>query len=336
MNVLWVKDKKIGHEKQVKTLLDELSKTNNINLIEEDSWVYPDIIDDLMHLITLNFFRGIYERLLISNFVVQRDDLKEYKDIDIIIGAGRRTHSRILYLKKSLLYLYSKRNIMAISILSPGRFNKKKFDLICAPLHDKHKYKKNDNNVVFFEGSLVKVFDTKPDENIGFIGIGGKNSHFYFNDNDIYEQIKYVISIYPNKSWYIFNSRRTSIKFNNLMRKITLKNVFFIDIWVDSDVSYEEIIQKASIKFITQDSVNMVYESLSSMGETVLFNMNYSKKTKVVKQMHRLLENKSVGYVDKTNLLDNLKTMKIVRQKNKNLFSEVEKIAFDVDKVFKK
>ena len=27
MNVLWVKDGKIGHEKQVKVLLDELSKT---------------------------------------------------------------------------------------------------------------------------------------------------------------------------------------------------------------------------------------------------------------------------------------------------------------------
>ena len=36
MNILWIKDGKIGHEKQVKTLLDELSKTNNISIINED------------------------------------------------------------------------------------------------------------------------------------------------------------------------------------------------------------------------------------------------------------------------------------------------------------
>ena len=36
MNVLWVKDKKIGHEKQVKALLDELSKSNEINIFEDE------------------------------------------------------------------------------------------------------------------------------------------------------------------------------------------------------------------------------------------------------------------------------------------------------------
>ena len=35
MNILWIKDGKKGHEKQVKALLDELSKTININIYEE-------------------------------------------------------------------------------------------------------------------------------------------------------------------------------------------------------------------------------------------------------------------------------------------------------------
>ena len=36
MNILWIKDGKQGHEKQVKVLIDELSKSVDINLIEEN------------------------------------------------------------------------------------------------------------------------------------------------------------------------------------------------------------------------------------------------------------------------------------------------------------
>ena len=36
MNILWIKDGKIGHEKQVKALLDEISKTEDITVFEEE------------------------------------------------------------------------------------------------------------------------------------------------------------------------------------------------------------------------------------------------------------------------------------------------------------
>ena len=35
MNILWIKDGKKGHEKQVQVLLEELSKTINIKIYEE-------------------------------------------------------------------------------------------------------------------------------------------------------------------------------------------------------------------------------------------------------------------------------------------------------------
>ena len=34
MNVLWVKDNNIGHEKQVRVVLEELSKQNKLNIDE--------------------------------------------------------------------------------------------------------------------------------------------------------------------------------------------------------------------------------------------------------------------------------------------------------------
>ena len=36
MNILWIKDNNIGHEKQVKVLLDELSKNNDLNIKLKD------------------------------------------------------------------------------------------------------------------------------------------------------------------------------------------------------------------------------------------------------------------------------------------------------------
>ena len=36
MNILWIRDGKQGHEKQVRVFIDELSKSVDINLIEEN------------------------------------------------------------------------------------------------------------------------------------------------------------------------------------------------------------------------------------------------------------------------------------------------------------
>ncbi|MDA9248264.1 hypothetical protein N9P52_03865 [Gammaproteobacteria bacterium] len=41
MNILWIKDGKLGHEKQVKVLLDELSKTIDIKVYEEEYVIGP-------------------------------------------------------------------------------------------------------------------------------------------------------------------------------------------------------------------------------------------------------------------------------------------------------
>ena len=39
MNILWIKDGKKGHEKQVKALLEELSKTISIKVYEENYYI---------------------------------------------------------------------------------------------------------------------------------------------------------------------------------------------------------------------------------------------------------------------------------------------------------
>ena len=369
MNVLWVKDKKIGHEKQVKVLLDELSKLNEINIFEDEVSIrFEDKLAGLLYEFNNKLGGYLYRWINRSDSILGSDREEAYnwwiqrlykdKNIDIIIGAGHGTYTRILDLKEALsLKLipsskiatkdfmsshYEKdknSNIKAIAVLTPS-FRLKDFDLICAPNHDSHRLKAIDNNKkIFYEGSLAKVYDQLPNEDIGFIGLGGKNKHFKFDINNIFKQIQYITSLYPSKNWYIFNSRRTPKKLNKLitdyieinkMTNVSFENFNDINVY-----SYDEIISQSSIKVVTQDSVNMVYESLSSKGETILFNMDYMKMNKIVKLVHNLLKNKKVGYIDDGDLADGLKAMKIVKQHNRTLYAEVEKLAYSINKYIK-
>ena len=369
MNVLWVKDKKIGHEKQVKALLDELSKLNEINIFEDEVSIrFEDKLAGLLYEFNNKLGGYLYRWINRSDSILGSDHEEAYnwwiqrlykdKNIDIIIGAGHGTYTRILDLKEALslkLIPASKiatkdfmsshfekdknNNIKAIAVLTPS-FRLKEFDLICAPNHDSHRLKAIDNNKkIFYEGSLAKVYDQLPNEDIGFIGLGGKNKHFKFDVNNIFKQIQYITSLYPSKNWYIFNSRRTPKKLNKLitdyieinkMTNVSFENFNDINVY-----SYDEIISQSSIKVVTQDSVNMVYESLSSKGETILFNMDYMKMNKIVKLVHNLLKNKKVGYIDDGDLADGLKAMKIVKQHDRTLYAEVEKLAYSINKYIK-
>ena len=145
MNVLWVKDNNIGHEKQVDVLLKELSKKLNLKIdsrIVKNSFLFQKKIDNVK-----------------SNYY------------DILIGAGHKTHSILLKNKKN-----QKKTTKVIAILSPT-FYKSKFDIICTPSHDKHKFNSKDN-VIFYEGSLVTV-SIKETREVDFDEMGVHKSNIY-------------------------------------------------------------------------------------------------------------------------------------------------------------
>ena len=304
MNVLWIKDNNTGHEKQVRVLLEELSKQIKLNIDERSiKGIFP-----------------IYSYL---------SDVKE-KYYDLVIGAGHKTYGLLLDTNK-----YQKNNCKSIAILAPT-FKRDKFDIICSPIHDNNKLK-DLNNVIFYEGSLSKVSLKETDNNTVMVAIGGKNKHYQFNEEHILSQIDYFISLNTNKYCYLFNSRRTSIGFNKRLYGLVKNNpnIKFIDFNSDSVTSFESILHKSSMKLITRDSVNMVYESLSSMGETYLIDMEAKKNDgKVVKIINKLINEKKVGYIDCEDIVTGISKMKLSKQNTYNeVFAEVEKLAFEISKV---
>lgn len=320
MNILWIKDGKKGHEKQVSVLLEELNKTIEISVHEEritisklkKAFFLIDYISSKLE----SFFTTNYS--LISGLTNNQRKKFEEKKFDIVIGAGSGPHIQLLKYKHEF-------NTKIISVLTPSFF-KERYDLICSPAHDNNKFR-NKDNVIFFNGSLARVSDENPVESIGFIGIGGKNKHFVFNQKKLCQQIEYAVSLYPNIDWKIFPSRRTPKYMLNVLNSLTLKynNIRICKKDID------ETIKNASIKIVTQDSINMVFECLSTKGETYLFNMKYFRKNKIVNLMKSLLENQQIGYIENSQIVDGLHKIKMIRgNKNYEVFAEVEKVAYQV------
>jgi mitochondrial fission protein ELM1 len=315
MNILWISDGKKGHEKQVEVLLEEISKTENIVIKKEIL-----LINKLSQILEL----AIYSTSLIfRNLFLSKDRFLPYieNNFDIVIGAGSSIHLRMLLIKSYLSNIGN--SVKVVSILSPNLY-KRKFDIICSPIHDLEKQSVS-NKVIYFEGSLAKVSTKHVDENLGFIGIGGINKHYVFDQDAIIVQIEFLIGLYPKKTWHLFTSRRTPNEMIDRINNIALTS----DNLIIANDDYDEVIKNSSIKVITQDSVNMVYESLSTKGQTLLFNMKYIKINKIVKQIKILLSNKQVGYIENTHMTDGLNKIKIIPQNmHYDVFAEVEKVAY--------
>ena len=304
MNVLWIKDGNIGHEKQVRVLLDQLLKNKQLNIIERT-------------------IKGIFP------FFTYINDVEE-NYYDLIIGAGNKTYPLLLDTKK-----YQKNITKTVAVLTPS-FKKDKFDIICAPYHDEHKLK-DINNVIYFKGSLASVSLSEPEEKTILIAIGGKNKHYHFDQKHIISQIKYFISLHPDKECYIYNSRRTPTKVNDeiLSLKNNKNNIYFIDYKNQQSSSFEHILHKASSKLITRDSMNMVFESLSCRGKTYLIDMRVkNKKSKVLNVINNLIKHNEVGSIEFDNPIDGISTMKLKTQNIYNdVFAEVEKVEYKLKKL---
>ena len=268
MNILWIKDGKLGHEKQVEALLREIKISQNVNIQEI---AIDKIKNDALEWLTFGLFKSSTNK--IHDF-----------DFDLIIGAGSNTHLKMVNLKRK----YKK--VKIVSILCPNIIFRKSFDFICLPFHDSNK-KISKSKSIYFEGSLSSVYDGSVEESLGMFSIGGKNKHYEFNEDYILEQIRFLSSIYPYKIWHIFNSRRTPDSMNNKIYNLIkdFKNLNFEDINnSESKNIYKDILKNSSIRVITRDSVNMVYESLSSSGKSFLFDMDAKKPNKIVKNIWQM------------------------------------------------
>jgi len=298
MKIWWFKDSKIGHEKQVHAILDNLALTQNLD-IDEIYVTNPVWLELFLYFLKIK--------------------PKKNSIPDIIIGAGSKTTIPMLRYKTN-------RKTKVISVMKP-QFYESKFDLIFAPRHD---FKKVPDNVFTYIGSLSKINLSKNLEDVGLIIIGGTNKHFNFDDNYLITQIDFIVSLFPHIDWIVFNSRRTPKSFNEKVQK-NISIARFVNVNKNFE-PLDEYLAKAKLKFVTPDSVNMIFESLSSSGETYLFDLRSSKKNKITKLIDEVKRNRYAGFVEER-YIENSEIKKISLKKPNLLhetFREVEKVVYEI------
>ena len=313
MNVYWFQDLKTGHLKQVQALLDQLKKEIELSITTINCSNYESLPDLLPN---ENQFNGP----------------------SILIGAGHDVYSKILQAKK-YLKKYTSKDIFSIAVLRPS-YKLNSFDLIVAPEHDFRK-RRLPKNVILFQGSLASTSHDPVDENKGIIAIGGPSKHYNFDQEILMNQLHYILSVHPKHEFKIFNSRRTPDALNlKLKNEIdNYPNVQFIHLDLSESDTFQDSLNKSSLKFVTPDSSNLVFEALSAKGQTFLIQIEKSTyirifgAQKIRKSMNELVNTKRVGVVSILNKKGGIDISKI---ENPSLhfepLAEVEKVSFSIMK----
>jgi len=313
MNVYWFQDSKIGHLKQVQALLDQLKKEMKFSLFTINLSHQKDL-SQLLH------------------------NQHQFNASTMLIGAGHDVYSGILRAKKYLEKLINE-DIFSIAVLRPS-YKLSSFDLVIAPEHDFRK-RRFPKNVISFQGSLAATSQETVDEGKALIAIGGLSKHYKFDQEILMKQIHYILSMHPKHEFKIFNSRRTPKELNlkltdNLGNYQNAKLVHFNS---SAPNLFEDCLKESALKFVTPDSTNLVFESLSTQGQTYLVQIedpSYRRifgAKKIRDSMNELVLSKRVGVVSILNKKGGVCISKLERPSlHFEPLAEVEKVAFSIMK----
>jgi mitochondrial fission protein ELM1 len=145
------------------------------------------------------------------------------------------------------------------------------FDLVIAPAHDRLTPRAN---LLVTRGALNRmrpVQEKNPGE--GLILIGGPEREHPWAPDMLEAQITTIADRHRKVQWCATSSRRTPADFLPRLRELNLPNLDTVAVTdVDSDWLPRKLATAASV-WVTEDSVNMLYEALTAGAATGLLNV---------------------------------------------------------------
>jgi mitochondrial fission protein ELM1 len=262
--IVWrIYDDLAGHNLQSQGLTQALSRlspcqTHNIKA--------PTLSATLTGLLTHNFIAG--------------DNLP---DPDIIIGAGHATHLPLICAK----LIRGGKTIVIMKPSMPPSW----FDICLIPEHDAVK---NRNNVVSIVGALTTIRSCiKKDPDKGLIMIGGPSKHYNWNEITLINQIKQICSTSSIK-WFLTDSRRTPASTKKILLELGQEDFTFRSYTNTSREWLEEQLQTSSVAWVTEDSVSMISEALSSGSTVGLLSVPVKKHGRISNAIELLLKSNLV------------------------------------------
>jgi mitochondrial fission protein ELM1 len=203
----------------------------------------------------------------------------------LIIAAGSRTHWSALQLR----WRYGGKLVVLMKPFLPLWM----FDLCLIPQHDGVSPSKR---VVTTRGALNPVpFSGQSDPNQGLILIGGPSSHYGWSDQEMVEQLLRLIQQQDYVRWTLTTSRRTPDSFlpalNTALAKVGEAAAIEIVPLEQTDGSWLLVhYRDCGVCWASEDSVSMVYESLSSGANTGILQVPRLGQNRVSKGLDQLID----------------------------------------------
>jgi mitochondrial fission protein ELM1 len=212
---------------------------------------------------------------------------EELPDPWLLVGAGRATHVPLLLARRA-------RGGRSVVIMSPG-LPRSWFDLCIIPGHDRPPVA---DNILVTRGSLNAVRRCSGQERRqGMILIGGPSKHHHWDNHALAGQIHRVIRFSPYRRWVLTTSRRTPPGFAlSIQQRIHGANrELKLVSWRDTRGDWlGEQLARSTCAWVTEDSVSMVYEALTSGVPVGLLAVPPRRNSRVVRGLRQLVSERQV------------------------------------------
>jgi mitochondrial fission protein ELM1 len=264
--VIWqIKDGKRGHENQSAGLIRALAKLHPIKPVE----------------LPIETYHASWMRAMIGK-------LPHFENLpvpDLIVGCGSRTHSTLLCAGRTT-------GAPTLLLMAPPRGLSGLFKFCITPEHDQRRGR----NIIATKGAINLVESSEAKEGAtGLILLGGPSQHHDWNTLRIQEQIAAILEADAAIQWIATSSRRTPFDTLQSIHKVKHPQFKLIP-FEDTDANWlPDQLGKASQVWVTEDSVSMIYEALSSGAKVgVLPVPRKPKPSRVVQGVDQLISEEGV------------------------------------------
>lgn len=195
---------------------------------------------------------------------------------DLVIGAGHRTHLALLAARRTT-------GARVVALMKPS-LPSAWFDLVIAPEHDGLA---EGPHVINSLGVLNPMHGGEKKPGSVLILIGGPSKHVTWDNVTVLEQVAGVVATLAGTLWRVTDSRRTPPELSQaLLQRYGERFQPFADCppgWLADRLRSTETV------WVSEDSVSMVYESLTAGCRVGLLQLEADRSGRVARGVERLL-----------------------------------------------
>ena len=264
--IIWqVSDNKRGHENQSSGLIRALSRKVALEVVK----------------INIATAKASWWQALRGQF----PSAARLQQPELIIGAGSQTHSTLIASSRAT-------KAPSVLIMSPPKGLTSLFDLCIAPEHDL----RSGSNVIITKGAMNMIEPgSLKNQHSGLLLIGGPSQHHDWDESMLIKQIAQILEANSSIQWTLTSSRRTPPSTTKELKKLSNEQLKVLPFEAtDKDWLPRELSMTAHV-WVTEDSVSMVYEALSSGAKVGLLpTTRKSTRSRVVCGLESLYQD---GYL---------------------------------------